>query len=49
MSKRITVILSDEIVKKVRKVQAELIPTVDYSVSFSSVVEQLLKEALSKK
>lgn len=49
MSKRITVVLSDEIVKKVRKVQAELIPTVDHSVSFSSVVEQLLKEALSKK
>lgn len=48
MSKRITIVLSDETAKKVRKVQAELIPTVDYSVSFSSVVEQLLKEALKK-
>ena len=48
MSKRITIILSDEITKKVRKVQADLIPTVDYNVSFSGVIEMLLKEALEK-
>ncbi len=48
MVKRITVVLSDSTVKKVREIQAKLIPTVDYSVSFSSVVEQLLVEALKK-
>lgn len=48
MSKRITISISDETVKKVRIVQAELIRTVDYSVSFSSVVEMLLKKGLKK-
>lgn len=48
MVKRVTIMLSDEMVKRVRAVQAKLIPTVEYSVSFSSVVEQLLKEALAK-
>jgi len=48
MIKRVTLVLSDDMVKKVRKIQSELIPTVDYSVSFSSVVEQLLKEAIAK-
>ena len=48
MTKRITIVLSDETNKKIRKVQADLIPTVDYNVSFSSVVEMLLKEALKK-
>ena len=49
MTKRITIVLSDEINKKVRVQQARLIQTVAYSVSFSSVVEILLKEALNKK
>lgn len=48
MSKRTTIVLSDETTKKIKKIQSELILTVDYSVSFSSVVEQLLKEALNK-
>ena len=48
MSKRMTIVLSDETTKKVRKVQADLIPTVDYSVSFSRVVEMLLKKGLKK-
>lgn len=49
MTKRITVVFEDTIVKKVRKIQGDLIPTVDYNVSFSSVVMMLLKEALDKK
>jgi len=48
MSKRITIVLSDATHKKVRLAQAKLIPTVDYSVSFSSVIELLLIEALKK-
>ena len=48
MTKRITIILSDEITKKVKKVQADMIPKVDFNVSFSRVVEMLLKEALKK-
>jgi len=49
MTKRITVVFDDTIVKKLRKIQGELIPTVDYNVSFSSVVMMLLKESLEKK
>lgn len=48
MSQRITIILSDETVKKVRKEQAKLIVESEGTVFFSSVVEMLLKEALAK-
>lgn len=48
MTKRITIILSDSMVKKIKKIQADLIPTVEYNVSFTSVIEQLLEEALKK-
>lgn len=48
MVKRITIVLSDETVKKIRKTQSELIVSVDYTVSFSSVVELLLTKGLKK-
>lgn len=48
MTQRITIMLSDETVKKVRKIQAKLIVESIDSVSFSRVVEMLLKEALAK-
>jgi len=49
MVKRVTITMPDSLHKQVRKVQTDLIPTVDYSVSFSGTVTQLLKEALKKK
>lgn len=46
MSKRITVVLSDDIVKKARMLQSKLITQSNSSVSFSSVTNMLLKEGL---
>jgi len=48
MTKRITIVLSDSTNKKIRMLQAKMITEADYSVSFSSVIEILLKEALAK-
>ena len=48
MKQRITITLSDEIVRKVRKEQSKLIVESKGAVFFGSVVEMLLKEALAK-
>jgi len=49
MKQRITISISSEIIKKVRIIQANLIPKSTHSISFSSVLENLLIEALKKK
>ncbi len=46
MSKRITVVFNDDVVKKARMVQSKLIMQSDSSVSFSFVTNMLLKEGL---
>jgi len=46
MSKRITVVLDDELVKKLRNVQSKKIKITQKSVSFSSVINEELRKAL---
>jgi len=44
MAKRITVVLDDDLVKKLREKQAKLIKESSKSVSFSSVINQTLRK-----
>ena len=46
MSKRITVVLDDAVVKKLRIVQSKKIAKSERSVSFSSVVNEILHKVL---
>ena len=46
MSKRVTIMLDDELVKKIRTKQAQLIKKSEKSVSFSSVLNDTLRNAL---
>lgn len=46
MSKRVTIILDDELVKKIRMKQANLIKQSAKSVSFSSVLNDILRKEL---
>jgi len=46
--RRVTIMLSDEITKKVKKVQAHLIQTTVKSISFSFVMDDLLQQSLKK-
>lgn len=48
MVKRITIVLADKTVKDVKKIQAKLLLEAEGSVSFSSVIDMLLKEVLAK-
>jgi len=43
---RVTVVLQDEIIKKLRTIQAKQIKTLTKSVSFSSIVNQQLRKSL---
>jgi len=47
MSNRITIVLDDEIIKKLRKRQAKLIQETSKNVSFSYVINEYLKKSLS--
>ncbi len=47
-SKKVTVVLSDDIIKKLRKKQAELIKKSQNSVSFSMVVNKILRENINE-
>ncbi len=49
MAERITIMLDDQLVKKIRAKQAKLIKGSTKSVSFSAVLNQVLKDALKKK
>jgi len=46
MSKRITIILDDDLAKKIRMLQAKEITKTTKSVSFSSVINQQLRKSL---
>ena len=46
MSKRITVVLDDELVKKLRNIQSMKIRKSKKSVSFSSVINEELRKSL---
>ncbi len=46
MSKRITVVLDDELVKKLRHLQAKMISKSSKSVSFSRVINKELRKGL---
>ena len=46
MAKRITVVLDDEVVKKLRSVQSRQIKESSEAVSFSKVVNEALKKAI---
>jgi len=45
---RICITLDDEIVKKLRAKQANLLKKADHPISFSSVINEALREALQK-
>jgi metal-responsive CopG/Arc/MetJ family transcriptional regulator len=47
--KRITISIDDELLKRIKVVQAQLITTTEKSISFSSVVTQLIKESLEER
>jgi hypothetical protein len=49
MSKRITIILDDELLKKLHEIQAKLIKQSSKSVSFSRVLNDVLRKALKPK
>jgi len=46
MPQRITIVLNDEVVKKARILQAKMIAKSNKSVSFSYVVNMLMKKSL---
>jgi len=46
MSKRITIMIDDENVKKLRNLQAKLIKESEKSVSFSRVLNEIIKKGL---
>jgi len=49
MGKRITIILDDELLKKLHYIQAKLIRESEKSVSFSRVMNDVLRKALKPK
>jgi hypothetical protein len=48
MGKRITVVLDDDLVKKLHEIQAKLIRETTKSVSFSSVLNETIRTSLKK-
>jgi len=46
MSKRITVVLDDDNIKKLRTIQAKKIKESDKSISFSRVINDVLRKQL---
>ncbi len=48
MTRKITVVLDDTLVKKLRKKQAELIKESTKSVSFSSVINQTIRKSFKE-
>ena len=46
MSKRITIMIDEENVKKLRNLQAKLIKESEKSVSFSRVLNEIIKKGL---
>lgn len=48
MAKRITLLLDDDTMKKLRVIQAKMIQTESSSVSFSRVINEILTNSLKK-
>ena len=48
MSKRVTIMLDNDLDKKMRLMQAKMIQTTTSSVSFSNVINTVLRENLKK-
>ncbi len=48
MSKRVTIMIDDDLDKKMRMLQARMIQSTTSSVSFSNVLNQVLRESLKK-
>ena len=48
MSKRVTIMLDNDLDKKMRMLQAKMIQSTTSSVSFSNVLNQVLRESLKK-
>lgn len=48
MSKRVTIMLDSDLDKKMRMLQAKMIQNTSSSVSFSNVLNQVLRESLKK-
>lgn len=48
-SKRITIVMDDEVIQKLRQIQAQKIRETQSSVSFSQVLNNQLKIGLKKK
>jgi predicted transcriptional regulator len=49
MGKRITIILDDDLLKKLHEIQAKQIKDSTKSVSFSSVLNEVVQKSLKKK
>lgn len=48
MAKRITIMIDDDLHKKIRQIQAKLIQKENKSISYSHVVNVILKDSLKK-
>jgi len=48
MSKRVTIMIDDDLDKKMRMLQAKMIQSTTSSVSFSNVLNQVIRESLRK-
>ena len=48
MGKRVTIVLGDDLYKKLREMQAKLIKESNEAVSFSSVVNEIVRKNLKK-
>ncbi len=49
MAKRVTFVIDDDILKKLRQIQAKKIKESSKAVSFSAVLNELLESGLKKK
>ena len=45
MTKRITIVLDDDLIIKLRKIQAEQIKNTSSSVSFSKIINEVLRKS----
>jgi len=48
MAKRITIMIDEELNKKIRKIQAERIQTTSSFVSYSKVISEILQKNIKK-
>ena len=48
MSKRVTIVIDDNLDRKIRNLQAKQIQTNEKNVSYSQVINQLLRKELKK-